>query len=204
MQTFLPFRDFRASAETLDYRRLGKQRVEAFQLLIAIDDTWAIDERVRKGLTGPVKGWRNHPAAVMWRGYGDALRCYMNTMIQEWIKRGYNNNMAYAPVTYVPGDSFDGSAANEEALRFEHNNWHELQKYITVPSWLGYEPFHASHRANLLRKDAVFYGKYGWIEDPAMPYMWPLRIGVIGSTTDSESVSLGSIPRSETINSLLV
>ena len=36
MQTFLPHRSFSKSAETLDYRRLGKQRVEAKQILEAI------------------------------------------------------------------------------------------------------------------------------------------------------------------------
>src|SRR6185436_419931 len=127
MQTFLPFPDFKASAEALDYRRLGKQRVEAFQLLIAIDDQWALEERARKGLTTITNGWRNHPAAVMWRGYNQALRLYMNIMIQEWIRRGYRNTMSLATI--------------EE---------------ITMPHWLQNEEFHASHRANLLRKNTEF------------------------------------------------
>jgi len=32
MQTFLPYADFKESAQCLDYRRLGKQRVEAKQI----------------------------------------------------------------------------------------------------------------------------------------------------------------------------
>ena len=32
MQTFLPYPDFRESLESLDYKRLGKQRVEAWQI----------------------------------------------------------------------------------------------------------------------------------------------------------------------------
>ena len=36
MQTFLPYPDFRQSAACLDYRRLGKQRVEGVQILKAI------------------------------------------------------------------------------------------------------------------------------------------------------------------------
>lgn len=36
MQTFLPYADFSMSAKCLDYRRLGKQRVEAMQILNAI------------------------------------------------------------------------------------------------------------------------------------------------------------------------
>jgi hypothetical protein len=55
MQTFLPFADFADSAASLDPRRLGKQRVEVLQIVRAI--TW------------PKYGWRNHPAANMWRGF---------------------------------------------------------------------------------------------------------------------------------------
>ena len=32
MQTFLPYADFQRSAQVLDYKRLGKQRVEALQI----------------------------------------------------------------------------------------------------------------------------------------------------------------------------
>ena len=55
MQTFLPYDDFVLSLDCLDYRRLGKQRVEAMQLLNAM--------KREKG------GWINHPATKMWRGY---------------------------------------------------------------------------------------------------------------------------------------
>lgn len=78
MQTFLPYRDFVMSARCLDNRRLGKQRVEAFQLLDAIN-----------GLTK----WRHHPAARMWRGYEQALRQYLRCCITEWVDRGYRNAM---------------------------------------------------------------------------------------------------------------
>ena len=33
MQTFLPYEDFTKTAQCLDYKRLGKQRVEAYQIL---------------------------------------------------------------------------------------------------------------------------------------------------------------------------
>lgn len=36
MQTFLPYEDFNQSTAVLDRQRLGKQRVEALQLLKAI------------------------------------------------------------------------------------------------------------------------------------------------------------------------
>jgi hypothetical protein len=81
MQTFLPYADLQESVRVLDYRRLGKQRVETFQVLnILLDRT-------------PTKGWRNHPVTVMWTGYESALQLYQNYTIQEWISRGYKNTM---------------------------------------------------------------------------------------------------------------
>jgi hypothetical protein len=130
MQTFLPYPDFKASAKVLDYRRLGKQRVEAFQILRALY------------IGG---GWKNHPAVKMWRGYHEALIFYQNTMIEEWVERGYNNTME---ITFC------------ECIRY--------------PPWVGDEAFHASHRSNLLRKDPQWYGQYEWKESPDMPYVWPV------------------------------
>lgn len=79
MQTFLPYPEFDRSVKCLDYRRLGKQRVEAMQILNALRDS--------------NYGWQNHPAVKMWRGHEEALKLYMNICIQEWINRGYNNTM---------------------------------------------------------------------------------------------------------------
>ena len=80
MQTFLPYESFRESAKVLDWRRLGKQRVEGMQIINAIEN--------------PNKqGWQNHPATVMWTPYVPALKHYTNIIIMEWIDRGYNNNM---------------------------------------------------------------------------------------------------------------
>ena len=79
MQTFLPVANFKESAKILDYRRLGKQRVEARQILNA--------------LQGKSKGWVKHPATKMWRGFEPALEQYLREMILEWKSRGYNNSM---------------------------------------------------------------------------------------------------------------
>jgi hypothetical protein len=137
MQSFLPYSDFRETMRCLDYRRLGKQRTEAKQILNAI-------ERRRTGVGG---GWINHPAVLMWEDFEDALRYYMNCAINEWVRRGYRNTMLLADVP----DSFP------------------------YPDWLGDEQIHASHRANLLRKDADYYGQFGWPETPREGYIWPVR-----------------------------
>ena len=59
MQTFLPYADFEKTAKCLDYRRRGKQRVEATQII--------------QTLSGVTTGWHNHPATKMWRGHELAL-----------------------------------------------------------------------------------------------------------------------------------
>jgi hypothetical protein len=74
MQTFLPYESYAASAEVLDNKRLGKQRVEVLQLL--------------KALAGESKGWVNHPAAKMWRGREFWLSIYGICVCDEWLSRG--------------------------------------------------------------------------------------------------------------------
>lgn len=85
MQTFLPYPDFYDSLACLDYRRLGKQRVEAMQL---VNSTL----KLAQDPTAKV-GWHNHPARTMWTGYLDALKLYHNLAIDEWVRRGYKNTM---------------------------------------------------------------------------------------------------------------
>ena len=138
MQTFLPYPDFIRSAQTLDWKRLGKQRVEGMQLLKAI-----LGERKLDG--NFYNGWTNHPATKMWSSYPDALKVYTNSMINEWILRGYKNNIQL----------------------------YEVPRNYTIPDWLGNEFFHASHRSNLLRKDFNYYSQYGWQEQNDLPYIWP-------------------------------
>jgi hypothetical protein len=52
---------------------LGKQRVEAKQILNVLQDKST--------------GWKNHPAVKMWKGYEQALKFYINCCIDEWTSR---------------------------------------------------------------------------------------------------------------------
>jgi hypothetical protein len=133
MQTFLPYPEFQSTVEVLDYRRLGKQRVEAAQI-------WNI-------LTGRTtsSAWKNHPAVLMWKGCEDALALYADTCIEEWIRRGYRNNMPLMSSSQDP----------------------------KMPRWLGDPGYHAAHRSNLLRKDFAYYSQFGWLEPDTLPYIWP-------------------------------
>lgn len=77
MQTFLPLESFADSARALDYRRLGKQRSEVYQIL--------------RALSGDTLGWANHPVTVAWRGHERALCDYGLAMCSEWVRRGYRD-----------------------------------------------------------------------------------------------------------------
>jgi len=77
MQTFLPYQDFARSAQVLDMRRLGKQRVEVLQILTTL-------------LTGR-KAWSNHPAVRMWKGHEDTLAHYGLIVCREWQGRGFKD-----------------------------------------------------------------------------------------------------------------
>lgn len=76
IQTFLPYPDFKHSAAVLDRQRLGKQRVEALQIL----------QTLHKG-----GSWQNHPAVRMWAGHEMWLISYGMWVCQEWIDRGYKD-----------------------------------------------------------------------------------------------------------------
>jgi hypothetical protein len=79
MQTFLPYDSFASSLRILDTSRLGKQRLEARQILMT--------------LRGESNGWAHHPAVKMWKGYENALIQYMNESILQWEHRGFKNTM---------------------------------------------------------------------------------------------------------------
>lgn len=137
MQTFLPYASFRKSAQVLDNKRLGKQRVEALQIMYA--------------LTRKEYGWKNHPATKMWRGCEFLLACYGLDMCVEWRRRGFRDNCMNKFQTFMRDLPMPP---------------------IANPLWLGDKRLHASHRSNLLRKDAQFYGQYGWSESDNLAYYW--------------------------------
>lgn len=140
MQTFLPYSNFEKTAKCLDYRRLGKQRVEAYQLALLM-------------VRPEQKAWRNHPAFKMWDGFDLALIDYALTMCKEWIARGYKDTMT------------------EKLL--------ELRKRMPfqnpdLPSWIGNEDFHKSHRSALMHKQYDWYKQFNWEEEIKLDYVWPV------------------------------
>lgn len=144
MQTFLPYEDFVASAAVLDDKRLGKQRVETYQIL--------------RALTWPAYGWKNHPATKMWRGFTPALVRYGLDVCDAWEARGR------ADATRAALLGFTGGVVPDTA---------QLRRTGPLPPWLGEEAVHVSHRSALLRKDPEYYRPFFPAEPDDLPYVWP-------------------------------
>lgn len=149
MQTFLPYPGFRETAQVLDMRRLGKQRVETIQVL--------------RALTVPGYGWRHHPAAAMWAGYEEALVRYGLDICATWHAAGRADTCADTLRTDLQ------SATGLVTVRTQP----ELAAAAELPPWLGDSIFHQAHQSALVRKDPDHYRPlFGAVPDD-LPYQWP-------------------------------
>jgi len=137
MQTFLPDSSWMVSARILDRQRLGKQRVEAYQIL--------------RALRGESKGWVNHPATRMWRGYERGLIYYTTIMCDEWTRRGYK----------------DSIRDKVTAMLDDHPTYEQ-------PWWMREPQLFISHQSNLVRKDPTYYKWYFPQVQDDLPYYWPV------------------------------
>jgi hypothetical protein len=144
MQTFMPLPNYRETACILDNKRLGKQRVEAKQILIALN----VDVGPHQG--NPQSGWRHHPCLKLWKGFEKELVSYAIAICSEWRSRKFKDILL---------DQF-------------METYYQLPD-CPVPSFLGNELFHRSHQSNLLRKLPSHYGQYFQITND-LPYYWPL------------------------------
>ena len=150
MQTFVPLYTYSDCARVLDNKRLNKQTVEGYQIL--------------RTLTGVSKGWRYHPATLMWRGYENELFNYVHVMCIQCLGRGFKNTIVSKLPIEFPAFIFTSPYKEQ------------------YPNWWGDERVHKSHRESLYKKDPVFYGKYKWHEDfdseinlTKMSYWWPVQ-----------------------------
>ena len=146
MQTFLPFPDLAASCQVLDDRRLGKQRVETYQVL--------------RALTWPQYAWKNHPAVRMWRGFVPALVDYGLESCREWARRGYADAVAPQLLAWTGGVEPKGYELPPwfglEALHLSHRSAllrKEAEWYRPRFAELGYDD-----------------------EPDDLPYLWPTAV----------------------------
>jgi hypothetical protein len=155
MQTFLPYPNFAESARVLDRSRLGKQRLEAIEILTII--TGAIPHGLTKtgrNVAEPslidgqrYKHHRNHPAVLMWTGYPDALAAYYMAVVREWQIRGYQHNMGFLRVPSRYG----------------------------LPPWIGHQRFHISHQSRLVQKNPTHYRPVFPEAPDDLDYFWPTK-----------------------------
>ncbi|WP_432945434.1 MSMEG_6728 family protein [Kribbella sp. CA-253562] len=148
MQSFLPYADFRVTAQVLDPRRLGKQRVETIQIL--------------RGLTVENYGWRHHPAVKMWAGYEEALVRYGLEICAAWTATGRADTCELTLLTDLKTGCGIALPRSQQ----------ELAATGDLPPWLGDEEFHRSHRSALLQKDPAYYAPL-FDEPTDLPYVWP-------------------------------
>ncbi|MEJ5945007.1 MSMEG_6728 family protein [Pseudokineococcus basanitobsidens] len=160
MQTFLPYPSFARSAEVLDSPRLGKQRVETLQILRALEL--------------PDYGWANHPAVLMWRGWTPALVGYGLACVDAWRRRGHADGTA--------------DLIGEFAPQVVGVTQQDLAAEGLLPTWLGDEALHRSHRSALLRKEPGTYRPVLGDEPDDLPYVWPEPRPALPRTTSGRSL----------------
>lgn len=161
MQTFVPLTStFEANAQVLDNKRLNKQALEAWQILMNLTE---LDPQ---GNDRKPRGWSNHPAVKMWRGHESTLHTYIQAMVTEWKRRGFNSTI--------------GDKATETILVAYANG----RVGATNPVWWTdnrtADSIASTHRLALLVKDYAWYSQFGWEEDPGYPptdyeYIWPVE-----------------------------
>ena len=153
MQTFLPSGSPLFSAQALDNKRLNKQILECYQIL--------------KVLSENGKAWRNHPAVLMWEGHEGALYNYAQEMVKEAKHRGIK------------------TINNEVNLVRLNDKYGKLDWGWDSPIWMQDKEklsrVVATHRANLYRKDPIYYAEYSYAVDneynkpccTKCQYFWP-------------------------------
>lgn len=135
-------------ARSLDPKRLGKQRVEAKQILQG--------------------SFPHHPATKMWAGHHPALAAYGWAMCSEWIANGWKDSLqgwfrdqfgpGFKSVTWPWWFGHDAMVAT-----------HRSKLIRKLPQ------FYENHMAN--GPYAVEFRYYQYAQDYRLPYIWPSMDG---------------------------
>ena len=168
--TFIVSEDFETTAKALDNKRLGKQRLEARQILDKCEylNIHGWDKEKYKGTK--YASYVNQPVLLMWKDHTSALRLYYNAIVKEWMARGFENNMpllAHKP--RLVNGKYKRTIVMEGA---------PVPK-VEMPPWLTWKPFLWSHMAALLRKNPKYY-ENSFPELPknylGLGYVWPTKV----------------------------
>jgi hypothetical protein len=163
MQTFVPLTSgFEETAKVLDNKRLNKQALEGWQILMTLF------ELNPQGEHRIPKGWVNHPAVKMWRGHEVTLYLYIQEMVEEWKRRGFNSTIGEKAHATMKAALALGKLGDTPSMLPHWMSNPELFKQIT-----------SSHRQALLVKDYAWYHQFNWPEDTGVApteynYIWPV------------------------------
>ena len=165
---FIIVPDLQRTAELLDRSRLGKQRLEALQIINCLTEYDS---------TGTItRGWKNHPATKSWIGFTNHLKVYFNVITREWIKRGYLNTMPLYEIDETPYHIVQ-CGFNGTSIIFDPNQFNSY----SFPFWVSFYPFYMSNQASLCRKDPKHYSFL--LRDELKPflnhgYFWPCNVSL--------------------------
>lgn len=181
----------------LDTRRLGKQRVEAFQIIRAIEGV---------GKSSKSSSWRNHPATYMWQNHCTHLKVYYNACLAEWEARGFRNEKL-VPYTIANESRYhivDLTGMSLEAISRLVRDRKTFDSFA-FPWWCGFEHFYMAHRAALMRKTPEHYiplfGLPGIEAYLRRGYIWPHTIDPLelpsqfSDTTSYHPIASGAPPQ---------
>jgi hypothetical protein len=206
MQTFVPIAstDYSDIAKVLDNKRLLKQALEGWQILMVLE------KLNPEGQFREPKGWVNHPAVKMWRGHTPALYRYVNDMLHEASNRGIDcENLRQKVVAtmqavisretsalirqhtldtgIIPKEQeygmFKDKVVTKLVNEMQDNKpiWQKHQEY--------YEVVASTHRRALLCKNYEHYSQFGWPEDTGVApteyeYLWPVQKEKVNATAN--------------------
>jgi len=165
VQTFLPYDNIEKSLICLDDKRLGKQRVEAFQilrLLLQLKNCSQIDSNSTT-VDKFSRTYKNHPAVLMWEGSEKCLQYYLLTCMRVWSTRKTKKGVNF---------SNQQMQKNVEALKIDSLPALTPEDY---PNWWKNENFFSSHRAMLFKKNPVHYNQFQSDAPKFSDYAWPIR-----------------------------
>ena len=145
MQTFL------IPLGELDNKRLGKQRVEAKQIHMA--------------LTGESRAWRNHPATIMWEGHESALATYGRKVCETWIDRGYDDSLT------------EWFADRERATENHAPPWWMTDSKVRHALLLSHTSNLLRKDFDYYRALGANFAAPGETLTTQLPYLWPRRDG---------------------------
>ena len=198
MQTFLPYKSFTKSAASLDWRRLGKQRVENLQLMQAlvgwrvISNNWAelkdTDDPFYDGTEESLVPDSDEDVAFETRYLDQLPDCDRITwLFQPLPNSSWSNHPAarmwrgheWALLQY------QRAIVDEWILRGHTDTcWHKTRALFIDrcnrqlpdrrPPWLGDKDFHLAHQSNLVRKDPEHYRPQFPDVPDDLPYIWPV------------------------------